>query len=307
MQYGTYLFGDRDPKERLTALERLDRIKAGGFDFVCLSYGEGLEAQVAHCHRLSLPVENIHLDCHGTSFMWNDGAEGEEILAKYCDQIRRCSALGLKLGIAHVTYGSALDPAGHRGEERFARLIECAEQNDFTLAFENSRASEHLYYVLDHFKGERVRFCYDSGHDIGMAAGTPYFNQFLPRYGDRLGAVHLHDSFPGFDMHVAPFDGAIDWELIAKQLSKTDYAREKLTLEPGGRINAKKEGKAAHELRAQYAEMSLAKTPLMQFYDGYYTAYDGLTFEELLDRYLQGLKRVGERINFYCKETAEQV
>ncbi len=126
-------------------------------------------------------------------------------------------------------------------------------------------------------------------------------------YGDRLGAVHLHDSFPGFDMHVAPFDGAIDWQVVAKQLSQTAYAREKLSLEPGGKINAKKEGKTAAELRAQYAPMALADTPLMQFYDGYYTAYESLTFEELLERYFDGLKRVGNLIISYCKEPIEQV
>ncbi len=293
MLYGTYIF----KHESLSAAERIKAIKAAGFDFIALSYGADLAEQVALCHQLELPIENVHLNCRGTSKLWDSEEEGAPILEGYCRQIRECAELGIKIGIAHVTYGSVLKPAGEEGLARFGKIVECAKQYDFTLAFENSKASEHLSYVLDHFKDENVRFCYDTGHDLGMAVDTEYFNNYLPRYGDRLGAIHLHDTIPGFDMHSAPFDGAIDWQTIAGQLAQTDYAKEKLCLEPGGRIHALKEGRTAEELRDCYREMAIAKTSLMQFYDGYYTAYAELSFEQLLERYLAGMKRVAALIN----------
>lgn len=289
MQYGTALFSYDD----LSVFECLDRIKAMGFDFVALHVCEGWEEHVQYCRKIGLPIENVHLQCRGTSKLW--GNEGwEEILEGYLNQIRTCGSLGIRRAIAHVTYGIQLDPPSPEGLERFAKIVSCAQKEGVTLAFENSRATAHLYTVLDHFQGENTVFCYDSGHDLGMALGTEFFNAFLPRYGHRLGALHLHDTIPGFDMHAAPFDGAIDWEIIARQLAATDYAREKLCVEPGGKINAKKEGKTAAELRECYKKMAIAQTPLMEFHDGYYTAYANLSMEEYLDRWMTGLKRISK-------------
>ena len=286
MKFGTYTFAH----ESLPLEARLQAIRAAGFDFVALDSAEIAEG-IALCEKLGLPIENVHLNSRGTGKLWLE--DDERITDRYCEEIAFCAANGVKSGIAHVTYGSKILPPNEEGLRRFERLAEAAERHRFTLCFENTRASEHLDAVMKRLQSPYIRYCYDSGHEIGMATDTPYFDRYLKQYGDRLGALHLHDSIPGFDLHVAPFDGALDWERVAAALKETAYGSQKLCAEPGGRINAKKEGKTAEELRRTYAAMAIAEDPdLVRFYDGYYTVYEALALEEILDRYLQGLKRI---------------
>ena len=292
MKFGTYPFNH----ENLSLREKLDSIKRVGFDFVALSYEE-LEEGAAYCRKIGLPIENVHLNARRSSLLWVEDARGDEIVDRYCEQIEKSAALGIQVGIAHVTYGSELPPPNPAGLRRFERMVACAERCGFTLCLENTRASDHLDYAMKRLQSPNVRYCYDSGHDIGMATGTEFFGTYLKNYGDRLGALHIHDSIPGFDLHVAPFDGAIDWLKIAAELAQTAYGREKLCLEPGGRICAKKEGKTAAELSATYAAMAIAEDKsLVRFYDGCYTVYEQLDFEQILRRYYDGLVRIAEMI-----------
>jgi len=293
MKFGTYTF----PLDNLSIEDRLDRLKAVGYDFVGLDYSESFLAAVKHCEKINLPIENVHLECDGTSKIWLDDEAGEEIVKSYCEQIEVCANLGITTGIAHPTYGPGLVPPGEIGLRRYERIVECANKYDFILCVENTRASNHLNYVLDHIQDPKVLFCYDSGHDLGMTYGTKFFNQYLRQYGNRLGAIHIHDSIIGQDMHMAPFDCAIDWDVIAMELAKTEYGTSKLCAEPGGRINAKKPGKTAQDLREAYQDFAIVNDEsLVKFYDGYYTVYDGYTFEQLADRFLQGMKKLAGKI-----------
>lgn len=290
MKFGTYTFRHED----LSLEERLAAIRAVGFDFVALDSTE-LANGIPLCEKLGIPIENVHLNSRSTSKMWLEDDEG--ITDRYCQEITFCAANGVGVGIAHVTYGSQILPPNEEGLRRFERLAEAAERHRFTLCFENTRASEHLDAVMERLQSPYIRYCYDSGHEIGMATDTPYFDRYLKQYGDRLGALHLHDSIPGFDLHVAPFDGALDWERVAAALKETAYGSQKLCAEPGGRINAKKEGKTAEELRRTYGAMAIAENPdLVRFYDGYYTVYENLSFEEIALRYLDGMKKLNTMI-----------
>jgi len=247
-----------------------------------------------------LPVENVHLDCEGTSKLWLYDGQGEAIVENYCRQIELCADLGISAGIAHVTYGADFLPPGEKGIRRYERLVECAEKQNFTLCVENSRASDHLNYVLDHIQSPNVRFCYDSGHDFGMGFGTPYYNQYLPRYKDRLAALHIHDTIVGYDMHMAPYDGALDWDLVARELSETDYGMQKLCAEPGGQIYGRHPEMTESQLREEFGAFSIADDrSLVRYHDGYYTVYEDFSFEQLLERFLSGMKKLAEKMELY--------
>lgn len=294
MQYGSYLYFKADG---LTTEDRLNLIKQGGYDFVGLDFSDSFLPAVRHCEKIGLPIENVHLDCDGTSYIWVGGQEADAMVESYCRQIKTCVEAGVMSGIAHVTYGPSLLPPSEEGMDRYKKIVECAEKHGFTLCVENSRATGHLNYVMDHCESPYVRFCYDSGHDLGLAWDTEYFNQYLPTYGHRLNALHIHDSIKGFDMHMAPFDGAIDWERVAKDLAATEYGRQKLCGEPGGLIDSKKPGKTAAQLRETYKDFAIIDDErLVKFYDGRYTVYADCSPEEILDRYLQGLKRLAGMI-----------
>ena len=295
MQYGTYVYFNC--KQELSKEERLNLIRQAGYEFVGLDYTDELADTVRYCEKIGMPIENVHLACNGTSYIWVGGEEAEAMVENYCRQIKTCADLGITAGIAHVTYGPILVPPSEEGLSRYARIVECAEKHNFRLCVENSKATAHLGAVMDRFRGPNVRFCYDSGHDLGMAWDTEYFYRYLPDYGDRLAAVHIHDSIKGFDMHMAPFDGAIDWERVAKDLAATQYGRQKLCAEIGGRVCAQKPGKTAAELRQTYKDFAIIDDEsLVKFHDGYYTVYDSLSPEEILERYLNGLKKIAKMI-----------
>ena len=295
MQFGTYTYFNCG--RELTLEERLQLIRQAGYDYVCLDYSQELAATVRACEKIGLPIENVHLDCDGTSYLWMDGEQGSAVTESYCQQIRTCAGAGVLSGIAHVTYGPEPPPPSDEGLRRYEKIVECAEKYHFCLCVENSRASAHLGAVMERFQSPNVRFCYDSGHDLGMGWNTEYLYQYLPTYKDRLAAVHIHDSIKGFDMHMAPFDGAIDWERVAKDLAATQYGRQKLCAEIGGRVCARKPGKTAAQLREIYRDFAILDDErLVRFYDGYYTVYDNLPAEEILERYLNGLKRIAKMI-----------
>ena len=192
LKLGMYLLRDAT----LSDEERLRIMRSTGFDFVCLGtspYADGdLAATVALCERLDIPVENVHLTGSKTSLIWNEGDEGEAIADRYCREIEYVSSLGVKTGIAHVTWGkSAVAPINETALCRYERIAECAEKNGFVLALENSVYPEYLYAVMDRVRGSRgIGYCFDSGHRNAFAPTE----DFLGRFGDILAATHLQDN-----------------------------------------------------------------------------------------------------------------
>lgn len=293
MKFGTYTF----PCDDLPMEERLTRIRDVGYDYVALNYFPELADHVRHCEKIGLPIENVHLKCNGTSKLWLDDDSGEAIVDFYCEQIRICSELGLKIGIAHTTWGKQIAPPNPRGFARYERIVECAEKYGFTLAVENTKSREHLTAIMDHFDSPCVKFCWDVGHQIGYDPEAP----FIEKYGEKLCALHIHDTKAGSDLHIAPLDGAGDWNEVAKQLASTSYGREKLTAEPGGRIHSVKEGLSAETIRARYASLAeVDNEKILRFYDGYYTCFEDMSFDEIAAYYLERMKTLAAMVE---KET----
>ena len=75
MQYGTYVYFNC--KQQLSTQERLNLIRQAGYEFVGLDYTAGLADTVRYCEKIGLPIENVHLACNGTSYIWVGGEEAE--------------------------------------------------------------------------------------------------------------------------------------------------------------------------------------------------------------------------------------
>jgi len=289
MKIGTYTF----PCDNLPICERLSIIKSVGYDFVCVDASYDLKEMVNHCEKIDLPVENIHLNCRGTSKLWLSDDQGEEIVERYCRDIRLCREAGIRIGIAHVTWGKDILPPNEKGLSRYERIAACAEACGFVLAVENSVSKEHLFYVLDHIKSPYVRYCYDCGHEIGFEPEADY----MGKYADRLAAVHLHDTRLGSDLHIAPMEGVGDWDAIAEKLASSPYSREKICGEPGGRIHSKKEGKSAAEIREMLSSLKIVDDEsLVKIWDGGYSVYADLSFEEILIHQKKALEALSKKI-----------
>jgi sugar phosphate isomerase/epimerase len=77
---------------------------------------------------------------------------------------------------------------------------------DEIIALENLRKPEYLDFLFDNIKSDKLKFCYDSGHNNCF---TPEID-CLGKYGDKLIALHLHDNDGTCDQHLLPFNGTME-------------------------------------------------------------------------------------------------
>ncbi len=217
--------------------DRIRAIKEAGFDAVCLDFEAELantetawENQMRLADKYGLPVENVHLTGAGMTDVWRDGANGDAVADRLCEELRRMASLGVRTGVAHVTWGHDA-PGGDfaRGLDRYLRCAETAEQYGVYLALENSVYPAYVHFLLDHIDSAHVGFCYDSGHENAFAPEE----DFLSRHGNRLLAMHLHDNDGKQDLHAFPGDGTIDWTKKKAQLAQTALWHRMITLECG--------------------------------------------------------------------------
>ena len=47
----------------------------------------------------------------------------------------------------------------------------------------------------------------------------------MPLFGDRLSALHIHDNDGKYnsDLHLIPYDGTIDFDIVAKEIAQSGY------------------------------------------------------------------------------------
>ena len=98
-------------------------------------------------------------------------------------------------------------------------MLEHALKKNVKIAYENIRAVKNLTKIME--RQPEAVFCWDTGHESCFSFGK----RFMPLFGKRLAALHIHDNrkFPFFDDHRLPFDGKIDFDYTAREIAKTDY------------------------------------------------------------------------------------
>ena len=215
--------------------ERMAAIAAAGYDAVCLDFERDMEgtegtweSQMKLAQRYALPVENVHLTGAGMNAVWSEGEEGEYMKNRLIDELCEMGRLGVKIGVAHVTWGLNRPEANFEvGLRRYREAVEAAEKYGVQLALENSVFPEYVHFLFEHIQSPHLGFCYDSGHENAF---TPTEN-YLEKYGDILIAMHLHDNDGKRDLHTMPLHGTIDWKKKVGQLKRCRLFHEMITLE----------------------------------------------------------------------------
>ena len=298
---GTYISGDLPFEERLRVL------KHTGFDFGALSLslfsaeGDELEQSVRLCEKHDFPIDNIHLTGAKTTALWDSDPLGDEICDRYCREIARASAAGIRAGVAHITWGhSAPAPVGEVGLSRMERIAECAAKHDFILALENSVYPEHLYATMAHLKNyPSVGFTFDSGHRNAFA----HDYELLADFGDRLAATHIADNDGINDLHLMPLDGTVNWEQVAAELAKTEVGRDRILAEASLGAFKKMKGMDADQIRRHIAHMPIAaEAELLVIEDEKFSAYSPLTYEQKMERLYTKMKRLADMIEAASKK-----
>lgn len=295
VKIGTYVFGDMPFEERLRILKDI------GFDFVGLGLnlfsqeGDELERSVALCDKFGFEIDNIHLTGSKTTAIWSEGEQGEMICERYCKEITRAAAAGIRVGVAHITWGHTPPaPVSEVGLSRYIRIAECAEKNNFILALENSVYIDHLYATMAHLKDYRsIGFTFDSGHRNAFA---PEYD-FLSDFGDRLTVTHIADNDGAHDLHLMPMDGTVDWQYVANGLAKTKVGRDRILAEPSLGAFKAMAGKNAEQIRRDTAHLPIAAEPeLLVIEDEKFSAYRPLTHEQKMERLYTHMKRLAAMI-----------
>ncbi len=162
-------------------------------------------------------IENIHSSFFHANEFWMDSLEGANYLKTQIESLKDCRNHNIKTMVLHISQGAKRPGITSIGLDRLKVLVENAEKYDVNLAFENMRNSEHLHYIFENIKSEKIKFFFDSGHQNCRHADV----DLLTMYGDKIEALHLHDNDGIDDQHKLPFDGTIDWNDIMSKLRKS--------------------------------------------------------------------------------------
>lgn len=218
-------------------------IKQAGFDGVMAWWGfAGRQSEYEKVKKLDvarkegLEVINMHAEFEGVNNIWLDNLAGEEFFSLMLSSIADCNKYNIPIVVMHTSSGSNSPEISEIGINRIKKIVETAERFDVEVALENLRTVKYLEYIFNIIKSNKLKFCYDSGHEN---CRTPEVN-CLEKFGDKLVALHLHDNNGKFsaaknpDEHILPFTGTIQWEKVMQNLKRTGY-RGQLAFEVYGK------------------------------------------------------------------------
>jgi len=231
-------FGFRYPFDKTVQL-----IKNAGFQSVMTWWGDefietdGLpkEKKPDIIRKNDLKLENVHFPFGNINNIWVDTLDGKVIFDKIIEYIHDCKIHEIPTAILHVSSGDNPPPFNQLGLDRFKKIIETSEKDNVNIALENLRKPKYLEKLFDNIQSDKLKFCYDSGHENCWAPNYDH----LSKYGDKLIALHLHDNDGAIDQHLLPFNGTIDWKKIMHKIKDTNYS-----------------GPLALEIYAQYIDVS---------------------------------------------------
>ena len=153
--------------------------------------------------------ENLHgpgsSETSNINDMWRNSERSEEMLRRVMHGIEKCGEYEIPTLVLHVTAGPTPPRPNERGYARFVQVFERAKELGVVIACENIRPYGNLAFILEQFP--ESGFCWDVGHEACSGMGV----QFMPMFGNRLKALHIHDNMLDSDHHMIPYDGKIDF------------------------------------------------------------------------------------------------
>lgn len=207
--------------------ERYKLIHNAGFDFVSLSWmgypdnpSETKHLNPDLAREAGLMIDNIHTPFEGANELWIDKLQGEDYANTQIACIRDCARYNIKTMVLHISQGANQPDTSWIGINRLNHIVEEAEKQNVDLAFENMREPKHLKYIIDNIQSDRVKFCFDSGHQHCRTPDEDYITLFK----NNIAAIHLHDNDGRSDQHNLPFDGTLKWATVINKLRTSGYS-----------------------------------------------------------------------------------
>ncbi len=217
--------------EKVTVTETITAISKSGFKNIFIQWYDkewkvSQEEQVKLCRSLGLNIIFAHLGYQNINSIWIAGDEGEKLVDRYKNDIKKCKEHNIHMVVMHLTSHFEAPKYNEIGLERLRKITNYAKELGVKVAFENTKIKGYLEYVLDNIKDDNVGICFDSGH-----CHVHFDDEFnFEKFKDRIFAVHLHDNDKSDDLHLMPFDGTIDWKKFLTNLKNAKY-KDLITLE----------------------------------------------------------------------------
>lgn len=250
---------------RLSAVERIHYMKKYGFETTFLmSDDPEIDVLVPLLSQNGITVENCHAPFRGINSIWMPTEEGEAMLRVLLSGVENCARNGIPALIVHLSSGDNPPRIGDVGCDRFDRLVAYARERSVQIVFENQRKLGNLAHAFEQYPD--AGFCFDTGHEACFTPGREY----MPLFGNRIAALHLHDNAAEYnaDDHLIPYDGRVDLERCARQLATSPYDRSIMS----------------ESIKSSF--------------------YDHLTEEEFYARAEKAVRRFADRVAYYRGENA---
>ena len=234
----------------LTPEQEIEHLKKNGFEatFVGNEY-ENFDRDVTALQSAGISIETIHAPFDRINDIWLPGEAGDEMLARLIHCGEDAKAHGIPTIVIHMSSGITPPIISDIGNSRFAKLMDRLGALGITAAFENQRKLANLALMLEYY--EEARFCWDTGHEACFTPGREY----MPLFGGKLAALHVHDNTCEFnkDYHLLPYDGSIDFDRVAKQIAQSGF-NGTVMLEVGRWANDRYKETAPEEYFARAAQ-----------------------------------------------------
>ena len=236
-----------------SADEQARLIKSNGFDATFVSKIEGLGDVMAALDKYGIACESYHAPFDRINDMWLAGEDGEVMLRRICDCIDACVQYGIPVIVVHLSSGKNPPRINDVGFERYDRLMQYASEKGITVAYENIRKLDNVAFAMENYP--EAGFCWDVGHEACYTYGM----EFMPLFGKRLAAVHIHDNTAvyGEDKHWLPYCGVIDMDKAAKHFAVSPYQGSvmlEVTNYTAGIDNVEEFYPKAYEAASRFAE-----------------------------------------------------
>lgn len=203
-----------DDQARVTLMQK------HGFEATFLmSNDPKIEERTALLRQAHIAVDTCHAPFDGINSMWQPTVTGDEMLTRLTDGLENCARYEIPVLIVHLSSGENPPRVGEVGLARFDRLLAHAKALGVTVSFENQRKLGNLALAMEYYP--EASFCFDTGHEACFTPGREY----MPLFGNRIVALHLHDNAAMYnaDDHILPYDGKVDLERCARQLAASPY------------------------------------------------------------------------------------
>ena len=204
----------------LSVSEEIALLKENGFThFFPDSHNENLAEIMAATKAAGIICDTFHAPFRGINAMWSGGEDGERMYSRLTEAVDRCALYGVPVAIVHLSSGDNAPNINDTGINRFISLVDYATSKGVKIAFENQRKLGNIAYAFE--KCPNAVFCWDVGHEACFA----YNREFMPIFGERLAALHIHDNFGVHeqDLHMLPFDASIDFRKAAKHIANSNF------------------------------------------------------------------------------------